>query len=97
MPLASSGTISRYQTKIKSSPAGQTQVIFYYTPVVSFDNKQIILNSGGWWTMSTKKRMNQVSEFYGLGFRVFQKAGDWFVDYKNAVQPFDSRQISLAR
>lgn len=97
MPQSSSGAISRYQTKIESSPAGQTQVIFYNTPVVSFNNKQIILNSGGWWTMSTKKRMNQVSDFYNLGFRVFQKAGDWFVDYKNAVERFDSQKIALAR
>ena len=86
-----------YKTKVNENEKGQIEIIYHKTAVVTFDPEQIILNTGGWWTRSTKIRMNQVSEFYNLGFRVFQKAGDWFVDYKNPVQPFDDNSITIAR
>ena len=37
------------------------------------------LNTGGWWSATTKKRMNEVSAHYGLGFQVFQRKGKWYV------------------
>lgn len=86
-----------YKTKVNENAKGQTEVIYHKTAVVTFDTEQIILDSGGWWTRSTKMRMNQVSEFYNLGFRVFQKAGEWFVDYKNGVLPFTENTLKLNR
>ena len=38
--------------------------------------------------MTTKARMNQVSSQFDLGYYVFQKNFEWFVDYNNAVSPF---------
>lgn len=86
-----------YKTKVNTNAKGQTEVIYHETAVVTYDFEQIILNTGGWWTRSTKTRMNQASEALGLGFRVFQKAGDWFVDYKDNVQPFQNDTITMAR
>ena len=37
------------------------------------------LDTGGWWSATTKKRMNEVSAHYKLGFQVFQRKGKWFV------------------
>lgn len=70
---------------IDSSPKAdgtETAVIYHQTAVVKFATSgQVWLNSGGWRTVTTKARMNQVSEYYGLGFRVYQKGGkrNWFV------------------
>jgi hypothetical protein len=86
-----------YKTKVNTNAAGQTEVVYHQTAVVTFEAEQIVLNTGGLWTRSTKTRMNQVSEYYSLGFRVFQKAGDWFVDYKDNAQPFDADSITIAR
>mgnify|MGYP000872339649 CR=1 FL=1 len=86
-----------YKTKVNTNADGQTEVVYHQTAVVTFDSERIILNTGGWWTRSTKTRMNQVSEFYNLGFRVFQKVGDWFVDYKDNIQPFDDDSITIVR
>ncbi len=91
------GAVGSYQTKIQADASGKTQVIFYQTPVVTFDDQSILLNTGGWWTRSTKVRMNQASEGYGLGFRVFQKQGEWLVDYKNEVCPFSEERLTLNR
>lgn len=60
-----------------------TFVTYHKTNVVSFDDKVIYLDNGGYFTATTKTRMNQAANQFGLGFRVFQKAGDWFVALAN--------------
>lgn len=84
-------------TTIHTTPEGEIQVIYHSTPVVSFTNKAIILNHGGWMTATTKVRMNQASKQYSLGYHVWQKNWDWFIDYKGKTIPFDDRIISLVR
>lgn len=77
--------------------ADKTRVIYYETPVVTFDESKIVLNTGGWWTPTTQVRMNQASREFGLGFRVFQKARDWFVEYQRQIYPFVADELMLRR
>lgn len=49
---------------------GMTIVKYHRTNVVKFNEDVIILNTGGWFTLTTKQRMNQTAEEYGLDFRV---------------------------
>lgn len=61
---------------------GTEQVVQYHdTAVVRFDENRIVLNSDNHLTKTTKTRMNQASEVFGLGFCVYQKAKLWFVEY----------------
>ena len=39
----------------------------------------VALNTGGFDTATTKRRMNETSEQFDLGFKVFAKDFDWFV------------------
>lgn len=39
----------------------------------------IRLNTGGYFTKTTKKRMNQFAEMFDLPFRVYQQSGQWYV------------------
>ncbi|MCL4266675.1 MAG: hypothetical protein KJ069_26015 [Anaerolineae bacterium] len=89
------GELPSYKTKVIESSQGQKQVVFHQTAVVSFDQETITLNTGGWWTRTTKVRMNQASATFGLGFRVFQKAGEWFVDFQGDAQPFSNDRLEL--
>ena len=59
-----------------------TIVVYHNTPVVKFNGDKIILDSGGYKTLTTKTRMNQAANQFGLGFFVFQKGYDWYVDYQ---------------
>lgn len=68
---------------------GYTCIRYHRTNVVKFNNNEIILNSGGWWTSTTKTRMNQASNQFGLGFRVFQKNFAWFVDFQGQTIDFE--------
>lgn len=67
---------------------GLTSVVYHNTAVVQFNDKKIILNSGGWETATTKSRMNQTSNQYNLGFDVYQVNFTWYVNYKDDVIPF---------
>jgi len=51
------------------------------TNIITFDSRTIILDPHGWWTRTTKRRMNQASDQHRLGFWVYQTDGRWYVDY----------------
>lgn len=61
---------------------GVKTVIYHNTDVVIWDQNtgEVTLNSGGWMTNTTKTRMNQAANEYGLGFGVYQQKFDWYVD-----------------
>ena len=41
--------------------------------------------------------MNQTSEQFNLGFRVFQKNWDWFVEFNGIVKKFEGDTITIHR
>jgi len=68
---------------------GMTKIYYHETPVVSFNADKIVLDSGGWRTVTTKRRMNEVSREFGLDFDVSQRDFRWFVTHKGKEVPFD--------
>lgn len=66
-----------------------TSVILHQTTIVKFDRKKIVLNSGGWWTSTTKARMNQAAQEYDLGFSIYQRNFKWYIRYDGEVIPFE--------
>jgi hypothetical protein len=55
--------------------------LVYHNTVVceALPNGRTRLNSGGWRTATTKKRMNQYAEMMGFSWRVRQIDFDWFI------------------
>ena len=84
-------TVGKVATSILTDDDGMTKIIYHSTPVVKFNDKRIILNSGGWRTSTTKIRMNQAANQFKLGFSVHQKKYDWFVSFDgdDAIPFFD--------
>ena len=66
-----------------------TSVCYHNTEVVKITDDEIILDTGGWYTATTKRRMNQASLQYNLGFAVYQVNFSWYVDYKGDTIPFE--------
>lgn len=60
-----------------------TRVTYHGTDVVIFDDEKIILNTGGWKTVTTKARMNLASQEFVLGYWVYRSKGLWYVVYNN--------------
>lgn len=70
---------------------------YHNTKVVEFDDSFIMLNHGGYKTQTTKTRMNQASNQFNLGYRVYQKNYVWYVDYKNKTFEFKGNRFGLSR
>lgn len=79
--------IGRVATTVKNINE-YTVVTYHQTDVVKFNENEIILDSGGWLTQTTKNRMNQTSWQFGLEFSVYQRNKKWFVDYKGDTLDF---------
>lgn len=66
---------------------GWAAVQLHATDVLVFDvDGSVVLNSGGWRTLTTKARMN---EFLPVGFRVYQKRGAWYLTDGACVYGFE--------
>jgi len=63
-------------------------VQYHNTEVVKWDDSKIILNSGGWKTVTTKARINQASFENNLGISVSQVDSNWYVFKGSEVIPF---------
>ena len=59
------------------------EVIYTHTKIVDWADNKITLNSDGWETVTTKRKMNQASRQFCLGFSVFQKNHKWYVTLPN--------------
>jgi len=61
------------------------------------NNKTVTLNSGGWRTVTTKARMNQAANQFGLEYTVYQEKDDWFVQiggWENGqTLPFEDHMV----
>lgn len=55
-------------------------VTYTDTDIVKWVKNKIILCSGGWKSVTTKRKMNQASNQFNLGYSVFQKDFVWYVD-----------------
>jgi len=74
-------------------------VTYHSTDVVIFDRRthKLTLDTGGYFSYTTKTRMNQTANQFDLGFNVYQKAHKWFVDANDQTFEFmgDSIEIFL--
>jgi hypothetical protein len=71
---------------------------YQLTDVASVENnKKVHLNTGGWWTRTTKVRMNQFSnEFCNGAFYVYQKNHDWYVRLADGTElPFSGNTVDF--
>ncbi len=93
------GTKTRYGTVTIRREENKVVVQLHSTDIVTFDKtlNTIVLNSGGWHTVTTKQAMN-IALGQILGFPrpfVRQTKGNWFIDVPGAkpVEFFDGITI----
>lgn len=96
-------TIGKTATTVKRGQDGSLRVTYHNTDVVSVTPGGIItLDTGGWFTVTTKTRMNQAASQFGLRYIVEQKNFEWFVrlpdengKWKNKVIPFTGDSVTF--
>ena len=86
--MAQQQTIGTHKTTI-ATDNDVLMVTYHNTIVVKVvDNRYVTLNSGGWYTNTTKTRMNQASRQYGLRYSVYQVDFTWYVSIGDDMQPY---------
>ena len=76
--------------------------VYHNTTIVryNYETDTITLNSGGWYTYTTKQRMNQFMDETRIPLRVFQKNYEWYVYNHESDEtiPFtDNQEIKVVR
>ena len=88
--------LSSYKTTITTTN-GVTNVTYQDTLIVRFNEDHIILDTGGHQSLTTKKKMNQAAQQFGLCFSVYQKDFTWYVEHKGATKTFNGDVVYLSR
>ena len=86
--------VSGVATRVTHTATGLI-VRHHSTDVVVVKNGEVSLNTGGWKTETTKRRMNQAANQFGLPYHVFRKDSAWYVCWKGIVYPFLNDSIIL--
>lgn len=87
--------LSNYRTTI-SEQNGLMTVVYVSTPIVQWNSNKIILNNGGYQTVTTKRKMNQAASQFDLPYQVYQKNYQWFVSTEKGDFPFNNK-LSIDR
>jgi hypothetical protein len=100
--MARTDQVGSHKTVISVDPTSKyygplKRITYHNTVVVAFDNKKIMLNTGGWKTPTTKLRMNQAANQFGLDYRVYQENFQWYADFKGRQIPFNGNSLALKR
>lgn len=85
--------LSTYRTTVAPAADGGTVITYASTPIVHIHpDKSVTLNSGGYQTVTTKRKMNQAARQFSLGYGVHQRNFDWFVSkWDNSIGWYDER------
>jgi len=89
-------TVGRHATTIRVQN-DTTTITYHDTSVVAFDADTITFSTGGWNTATTKRRMNQTSAQFKLGYQVYARRWQWYVDYAGQTYPFTNRSLTIQR
>lgn len=94
--MSRSDKLSMYKTTISYSENKDFMTITYHaTPIVRVNDKEIILNFGGYDTVTTRRKMNQASQQFGLGYSVFREKGKTYIAYKHHKTEYNGSMIII--
>lgn len=72
--------LSNYRTTVMATN-GRLSVVYVSTEIVlKTPDGQITLDSGGFRTVTTRRKMCQAANQFGLPYSVYQHKGAWFVN-----------------
>ena len=82
--------IGTHATTVTAKNA-EISVVYHSTEVVraNLAERWVIFDNGGYETNTTKGRMNQFCNQYGLPVSVFQKRFNWFVEISSGIGIMD--------
>lgn len=87
--------LSTYATTISGDDEFSLIVTYHRTQIVKRKTDCIVLNTGGYNTVTTRRKMNQAANQFNLGYKVAQRKGDTFVSWRGEVYAYDDHRVML--
>ncbi len=91
-----SDKLSGYKTKIKTI-GNATCITYHTTEIVKFNPDTIILNFGDWDSVTTRRKMNQASRQFGLGYVVVRHKGVTYIHFCDEALQYCGYEIVINR
>ena len=65
-------------------------IVLHRTAIAVYDHKNqaLKLNTGGWYSVTTKSRLNAILQGLIAGASVFQRDFNWYLNYNNQTHDF---------
>ena len=85
-------------TSITTAADGSVAVRYHYTDVATrHPDGTVTLRTGGWRTVTTKRRINQALRYFGIPARLYQHRHDWYVSAygDGAIEFTDAMRIRV--
>lgn len=89
--MSRSDKLSTYKTTVASG-GNYTIVTYHRTQIVKYNSEEIILDFGGWDSVTTRRKMNQASRQFNLGYSVFRHKGRTYINSTNDLDVSQSVQ-----
>ena len=83
--------IPTYETRISYSDFFDRLDIFYHDTAIAsiWGYGKLKIDNGGWWSKTTKKRINAVLSAFGLPYSIYQANWQWYLsDREGITYPF---------
>ena len=90
--------LSNYRTTVSADDTAHVIVTYVSTQIVRVNRDDTItLNTGGYKTVTTKRKMNQAADQFCLGYSVQQRDHKWYVTKPSGDEVrFDGRSVTFA-
>ena len=88
--------LSSYKTKIARFDNGAI-VTYQTTNIVEFNAERVHLDTGGWQSVTTKRKMNQAANQFDLGYSVTQVNHVWWIWTKAGRFRFEAESFTFDR
>jgi hypothetical protein len=88
--------LSSYATTI-AGDGGTMRVTYHSTVIAEWTADTITLRTGGWDTVTTRRKMNQTARQFGLGFNVYRDGGESFVTLPGGCAVPLDREVTFSR
>lgn len=79
--------IPTYETSVQYDNAVKALRIYYHDTAIAsiYDDGKLKIDNGGWWSKTTKKRINAILMALGLPFFIRQVQWEWYLEDNSGI------------
>lgn len=79
--------IPTYETSVHYDNALKCLMIYYHDTAIAtiYDDGRVKIDNGGWWSKTTKTRINAILSALGLSYSIYQANWQWYLSDREGI------------